>query len=111
MKGFRVLALAALIASAGVARAANTAIEYGHILACQYTSSTHPADGAINNVWGAPTWIVPGENAVVAWVLHRGGYTAQARRTADYLARIQNRSEEHTSELQSLAYLVCRLLL
>src|SRR5687767_13396035 len=27
------------------------------------------------------------------------------------LARIKARSEEHTSELQSLAYLVCRLLL
>src|SRR2546425_9371314 len=27
------------------------------------------------------------------------------------LARAPNRSEEHTSELQSLAYLVCRLLL
>src|SRR2546425_4698555 len=26
-------------------------------------------------------------------------------------ARVQPRSEEHTSELQSLAYLVCRLLL
>src|SRR2546425_5575390 len=25
--------------------------------------------------------------------------------------RVENRSEEHTSELQSLAYLVCRLLL
>src|SRR5205823_13924934 len=35
---------------------------------------------------------------------------------ADYgfefsIADIENRSEEHTSELQSLAYLVCRLLL
>src|SRR5229473_7474086 len=32
---------------------------------------------------------------------------------ADYLGRpcAANRSEEHTSELQSLAYLVCRLLL
>src|SRR2546423_9230140 len=28
-----------------------------------------------------------------------------------YLAREVGRSEEHTSELQSLAYLVCRLLL
>src|SRR2546425_5026300 len=28
-----------------------------------------------------------------------------------YLLGISNRSEEHTSELQSLAYLVCRLLL
>src|SRR2546425_462277 len=30
---------------------------------------------------------------------------------AALLARLLNRSEEHTSELQSLAYLVCRLLL
>src|SRR2546425_3951257 len=29
----------------------------------------------------------------------------------DRRSRPQNRSEEHTSELQSLAYLVCRLLL
>src|SRR2546425_4818836 len=29
----------------------------------------------------------------------------------DALRREQHRSEEHTSELQSLAYLVCRLLL
>src|SRR2546425_6775934 len=29
----------------------------------------------------------------------------------DILPRSRNRSEEHTSELQSLAYLVCRLLL
>src|SRR3989441_7273442 len=30
---------------------------------------------------------------------------------ADYFSPQRNRSEEHTSELQSLAYLVCRLLL
>src|SRR2546425_9144464 len=30
---------------------------------------------------------------------------------ADLNKRFQERSEEHTSELQSLAYLVCRLLL
>src|SRR2546425_11237397 len=30
---------------------------------------------------------------------------------ADYFLRAYSRSEEHTSELQSLAYLVCRLLL
>src|SRR5205823_11390094 len=29
----------------------------------------------------------------------------------DAIAAVQARSEEHTSELQSLAYLVCRLLL
>src|SRR5205823_13842995 len=35
---------------------------------------------------------------------------AQARRTGAIVADLP-RSEEHTSELQSLAYLVCRLLL
>src|SRR2546425_8455649 len=33
----------------------------------------------------------------------------QSRR--DHARDVQDRSEEHTSELQSLAYLVCRLLL
>src|SRR2546425_8722299 len=33
------------------------------------------------------------------------------RPVADSGERVRNRSEEHTSELQSLAYLVCRLLL
>src|SRR2546425_3586388 len=33
------------------------------------------------------------------------------RRGPASLARLRPRSEEHTSELQSLAYLVCRLLL
>src|SRR5205823_8865568 len=31
--------------------------------------------------------------------------------SGDYQAEARKRSEEHTSELQSLAYLVCRLLL
>src|SRR3712207_7927989 len=31
--------------------------------------------------------------------------------TADFAKRMQERSEEHTSELQSRQYLVCRLLL
>src|SRR5687767_15255436 len=33
------------------------------------------------------------------------------RRSGDWPGRAADRSEEHTSELQSLAYLVCRLLL
>src|SRR2546423_8228330 len=32
-------------------------------------------------------------------------------RAGDWRARLRRSSEEHTSELQSLAYLVCRLLL
>src|SRR2546423_10107551 len=66
----------------------------------------------------------PGEPAVVAAVggalrpLHRGVAVAELR-VAEGLAHggpvhvhwAAMRSEEHTSELQSLAYLVCRLLL
>src|SRR6266404_8880726 len=37
------------------------------------------------------------------------GYTKKAQATD--IAGVMDRSEEHTSELQSLAYLVCRLLL
>src|SRR2546425_5261858 len=36
---------------------------------------------------------------------------ASARAGAHFLSGPHSRSEEHTSELQSLAYLVCRLLL
>src|SRR2546425_6738101 len=39
-------------------------------------------------------------------------FDADNRRHMEYLRdRVEGRSEEHTSELQSLAYLVCRLLL
>src|SRR3989441_6808851 len=40
-----------------------------------------------------------------------GGRGAEGREGAEQDDRDQERSEEHTSELQSLAYLVCRLLL
>src|SRR5687767_15767213 len=41
------------------------------------------------------------------WLIERLGHRTPAGARAAMLAR----SEEHTSELQSLAYLVCRLLL
>src|SRR5712672_4247163 len=41
----------------------------------------------------------------------RGGLGRRCRRCAQRSQRVDVRSEEHTSELQSLAYLVCRLLL
>src|SRR2546425_2563012 len=41
----------------------------------------------------------------------RCGRRGRRRRRWDRRARRRSRSEEHTSELQSLAYLVCRLLL
>src|SRR5687767_15776142 len=40
-----------------------------------------------------------------------GGAFAQSAGTTNIEGVISDRSEEHTSELQSLAYLVCRLLL
>src|SRR2546423_11152609 len=40
---------------------------------------------------------------------HRG--VAEGRAAVAHVAPVVERSEEHTSELQSLAYLVCRLLL
>src|SRR5205823_11973413 len=40
-----------------------------------------------------------------------GQHPAYLRLVAEVLALVVPRSEEHTSELQSLAYLVCRLLL
>src|SRR2546425_5449731 len=40
-----------------------------------------------------------------------GGALATDEMTASLLLPMGRRSEEHTSELQSLAYLVCRLLL
>src|SRR5687767_14241800 len=45
--------------------------------------------------------------------LERGGGTIDAYYFCPHLedAALERRSEEHTSELQSLAYLVCRLLL
>src|SRR2546425_8659756 len=42
---------------------------------------------------------------------NRGDDRRQATRFGDNAHPHQTRSEEHTSELQSLAYLVCRLLL
>src|SRR3712207_7360529 len=42
---------------------------------------------------------------------HAGGVTPDDGQALSHEAREANRSEEHTSELQSRQYLVCRLLL
>src|SRR2546425_4771162 len=39
------------------------------------------------------------------------GFRVEAKKRRNFQADVTVRSEEHTSELQSLAYLVCRLLL
>src|SRR5687767_15689797 len=45
------------------------------------------------------------------WLESSWGESENRRRAKFYRLRTAGRSEEHTSELQSLAYLVCRLLL
>src|SRR3989441_7966343 len=52
----------------------------------------------------------------VGYIIAPPGITGAIRKMHDFItvgapAPLQDRSEEHTSELQSLAYLVCRLLL
>jgi len=64
-------------------------IEYDYLRACQYVSPGSPGHGAINNVCGAPTWVVPGEVAMAALALQAGGYAAEAQLACDYLARVQ----------------------
>src|SRR2546425_8890866 len=60
--------------------------------------------------------MLPGTSDIpIVRIFTRGGYRellhAGARISSRYPPRVKIRSEEHTSELQSLAYLVCRLLL
>jgi len=72
-------------------------MEGDYILSCQYTDdSSSNAYGAINNIHGAPTWVVPGENAVAIMGLVRASeilgddlYKQRANLAADYLARVQ----------------------
>src|SRR2546423_6443533 len=62
-----------------------------------YTLSLHDA---------LPIWIQYLRTTITDEKRHEFGQIVE-----DTIRRIESRSEEHTSELQSLAYLVCRLLL
>jgi len=72
-------------------------LEGDYILSCQYTAdSSSDAYGAINNIYGDPTWVVPGENAVAIMGLVRASevlgddlYEQRADLAADYLAKVQ----------------------
>src|SRR5690242_10972362 len=59
---------------------------------------------------GMPGWIT---NAVTQTSLDLGGYPGYSYEKTEDLLKVfdKNRSEEHTSELQSHVNLVCRLLL
>lgn len=71
--------------------------EADYILACQYINAGNTATGAINNVYGNPTWVVPRENAmailgliIASDVLNDNTYVERAQLAADYLLKIQD---------------------
>ncbi len=71
-------------------------LEADYILQTQYFGGSD-AYGALNNVTGNPTWIVPGENAIAIMGLVKAGdvlgdskYRQNANLAADYLVRMQD---------------------
>src|SRR2546425_7145886 len=60
-------------------------------------------DRAGGNRWTAYNWVTNASNAGSDYIYNNDNYLSSSNVPAE-------RSEEHTSELQSLAYLVCRLL-
>src|SRR2546425_7712702 len=61
-----------------------------------------------------PAWTPDGRSVTFSSTLATGAtdlWTKRADGGAQAVMQLHERSEEHTSELQSLAYLVCRLLL
>lgn len=71
-------------------------LEADYILVCQYLKQNDVANGAINNVYGAPTWVVPRENAMAILGLLRAheclnipNYVTKANDCMNYLIKIQ----------------------
>src|SRR2546425_4951601 len=71
-------------------------------------STLFPYTTLFRSVWHELMTTDP--DAAVGFYSKVVGWKVQARKD-DSSYRLRHRSEEHTSELQSLAYLVCRLLL
>lgn len=74
--------------------------EADYILSCQYLNQPHPAYGALNNVHGEPTWVVPRENGLAILGLIEASkrlqvphYLERANLAADYLVRIQDQND------------------
>ncbi len=72
-------------------------LEADYILSTQFLESGNPASGALNNVYGAPTWVVPRENALAILALIQSsklngnaGDLQRAQQAADYLVRVQD---------------------
>src|SRR5205823_9729751 len=77
-----------------------TKIEEGEVYAIEPFTTLAKAAGMVTN--GSSAYIY-------RFVKPRGATSEDSKKVIAYIQ--SNRSEEHTSELQSLAYLVCRLLL
>src|SRR3989441_8171204 len=67
-----------------------------------------PARGDDARAWAPPYW---GDESATFMAMNRNKKSLALDLKADGGLEVLRRSEEHTSELQSLAYLVCRLLL
>lgn len=74
--------------------------EADHILSCQYINTASPANGAINDVPGDPTWVVPRENGMAilglitaSKILNNNLYLDRAQLAADYLVSVQDQSD------------------
>ena len=72
-------------------------VEGDYVLSCQYVKEGDPASGAINDVQGDPTWVVPRENGLAILALLASYkdtkdpvYLERAKLTAKYLAGIQD---------------------
>src|SRR2546425_9395233 len=71
-------------------------------------SVAHKGDAVDEAIKRSQQWLLQRQAEAGYWAYE---LEADTTLTAEYLMLRRNRSEEHTSELQSLAYLVCRLLL
>src|SRR2546425_6881781 len=76
-------------------------------LPCQ----VRPPSMLLKTPWRPATYSVPGHDGSSASALIIWSGRSCPVRVQDRAPSSDDRSEEHTSELQSLAYLVCRLLL
>ncbi len=72
--------------------------EANYILNCQFNDENSPAFGAINDIYGNPTWVVPRENAMAILALIMAGdilevdtYRQKAQLAADYLVKVQDK--------------------
>src|SRR5687767_15644152 len=77
-----------------------------------YTTLFRSTEGSVDRAPGRPytPWPTLAPRFWVPYVEADGDHTTIGAATGGFDA-LGRRSEEHTSELQSLAYLVCRLLL